>query len=130
MRLEIGDEYVSNLFFMAESNLQVGDTFLVQFVWRLPEGDIIRALFRAEVLSVIDAAEKYMVRLLELVAGSQESSTGEGREKEEFAKPYWALVVRLVGRRVTVAWEVADGRALTMRLATLTGEHDFFRRYN
>lgn len=128
--MEIGDEYVSNLFFMAESNLQVGDTFLVQFVWRLPEGDIIRALFRAEVLSVIDAAEKYMVRLLELVAGSQESSTGEGREKEEFAKPYWALVVRLVGRRVTVAWEVADGRALTMRLATLTGEHDFFRRYN
>ncbi|MCL4264578.1 MAG: hypothetical protein KJ069_15245 [Anaerolineae bacterium] len=117
-------------FFMAESNRQVGDTFLVQFVWRLPEGDIIRALFRAEVLSVIDAAEKYMVRLLELVAGSQESSTGEGREKEDFAKPYWALVVRLVGKRVTVAWEVADGRALTMRLATLTGEHDFFRRYN
>lgn len=104
--------------------------FLVQFVWRLPNGDIIRSLFRAEVLAVIDAAEKYMVRLRELVAGSQESSTGEGRDREQFAKPYWALVVRLVGRRVTVAWEVADGRALTMRLATLTGEHDFFRRYN
>lgn len=115
---------------MSESHLQAGNTFLVQFVWRLPDGDIMRALFRAEVLAVIDAAEKYMVRLLELVAGSQESSTGEGRDKEQFAKPYWALVVQLVGRRVTVAWEVADGRALTMRLATLTGEHDFFRRYN
>ncbi len=115
---------------MAETHLQVGDTFLVQFVWRLPDGDIIRSLFRAEVLAVIDAAEKYMVQLLELVAGSQESSTGEGRDKEQFAKPYWALVVRLVGRQVTVAWEVADSRALTMRLATLTGEHDFFHRYN
>lgn len=115
---------------MSETHLQIGDLFLVQFVWRLPDGDIIRALFRAEVLAVIDAAEKYMVRLLELVAGSQESNMGEGRDKEQFARPYWALVVQLVGRRVTVAWEVADGRALTMRLATLTGKHDFFRRYN
>ncbi|NJN54434.1 MAG: hypothetical protein HC804_06580, partial [Anaerolineae bacterium] len=66
----------------------------------------------------------------ELVAGSQESSSGEGRDKEQFAKPYWALIVRLIGKRVSVAWEAADGRALSMRLATLTGEHDFFTRYN
>lgn len=132
--VEIGDRRVkislSNLFFMPESHLQVGDTFLVQFAWRLPDGDVIRALFRAEILTIIEAAEKYMVRLTELVAGSQESRTGAGRDKEQYSKPYWALVVKLVGKRVSVAWEAADGRVLSMRLATLTGEHDFFSRYN
>lgn len=108
---------------------QVGDTFLLQFVWRLPDGDYMRTLFRAEVVAVIDVAEKYMVRLAELVAGSQESSAGVGREKAEFARAYWRLVVRLIGNRITVAWEAADGRALHMRLATLTGEHDFFTRF-
>ncbi len=114
---------------MVNLNYQVGDTFLLQFVWRLPDGDFVRALFQAEVLTSIDVAEKYMVRLNELVAGSQESPTGEGREKAQFTKEYWALVVRLVGSRITVAWEATDGRALQMRLATLTGEHDFFTRY-
>lgn len=112
------------------SKRQVGDIILVQFVWRLPEGDYMRALFKAEVLAVVDAAEKYMVRLTELVAGSQESHTGAGRDKAEYTKEYWALVVRLVGKRITVAWEAADGRIMQMRLATLTGEHDFFTRYS
>lgn len=114
---------------MADSKHTVGDVFLLQFVWRLPDGDIIRALFQVDVLATINVAEKYMVRLTKLVAGSQESATGEGRDKAQFNRPYWALVVRLVGNRITVAWEAADGRALHMRLATLTGEHDFFTRY-
>lgn len=108
---------------------QIGDTFLIQFVWTLPDGDFIRALFKAEVLDIIEAAEKYMVCLTELAVGSQETSEGHGRDKEEFNKPYWKLVVNCIGQRVTVAWEAADGRPLHMRLATLTGEHDFFSRY-
>lgn len=115
---------------MTDQTYAVGDTFLLQFVWRLPNDDYMRALYKAEVLAIIDVAEKYMVRLLELVAGSQETAVGEGREKEEFAREYWALAVGFIGNRVTVAWETADGRPLHMRLATLTGEHDFFRRYN
>jgi len=115
---------------MATPTYQIGDTFIIQFVWTIPDGDFIRTLFKAEVLDIIDAAEKYMVRLTELVAGSQENSQGHGRDKEEFNKPYWKLVVNLIGNRVTVAWEAADGRPLHMRLTTLTGEHDFFTRYN
>jgi hypothetical protein len=109
---------------------QIGDTFLIQLVWTLPDGDFIRTLFKAEVLDVIEAAEKYMVQLHELTVGSQETSRGHGRDKEEFNKPYWKLVVNLIGKRITIAWEAADGRPLHMRLATLTGEHDFFSRYN
>lgn len=109
---------------------QIGDTFILQFVWRLPNNDYIRTLFKVEILDIIDVAEKYMVRLSEIVAGSQESSTGEPRDKADFDKVYWSLVTQLIGQRVTIAWEAADGRALFMRLATLTGEHDFFTRYN
>lgn len=115
---------------MPETPHAIGDTFIIQFVWRLPNNDYMRTLFKAEVIDIIDVAEKYMVRLSELLAGSQESSTGEGLDKAAYDKPYWALVAQLVGRRVTVAWEAADGRALFMRLATLTGEHDFFTRHN
>jgi hypothetical protein len=39
------------------------------------------------------------------------------------------MVADLVGRKITVAYEVDDGRALYMRLATLTGEHNYFTRY-
>ena len=34
-----------------------------------------------------------------------------------------------VGRRITLAYEADDGRALYMRLETLTGEHNYFSRY-
>lgn len=115
---------------MEKAQYEVGDSCVLQFVWTLPDGDFIRTLFKAEVLDIIEAAEKYMVRLTELVAGSQENKEGHGRDQDEFNKPYWKLVVNLIGNRVTVAWEAADGRPLHMRLATLTGEHDFFTRYN
>ncbi|MCP4358784.1 MAG: hypothetical protein GY796_12260 [Chloroflexi bacterium] len=114
---------------MNQSTFQKGDICAIQFVWRLPDGDYMRAVFKAEVLAVIDVAEKYMVRLTELLVGSQESSAGEGRDKEEYDRNYWALVVDLIGNKLTVAWEAADDRPLHMRLATLTGEHDFFTRY-
>ena len=117
--------------------LKIGDSFHVQFVWQIPEseenvrGDIIRAVFNAEILAIIEEAEKYLVRLTEFVAGKQESADGQTiRPQPDLAFDYWQMVVALQQQRVTLAWEVADGRALQMRLTTLTGVHDFFRRYN
>jgi len=115
---------------MTQAKHNIGDFFIIQFVWTLPDGDFIRTLFKAEVLDIIPSADKYMVQLVELIAGSQEDKKGIGRDKPDFNKAYWRLVVELIGNRVTVAWEVEDGRPLHMRLATLTGEHDFFTRYN
>ncbi len=115
---------------MPEAKRTVGEWFAVQFVWKLPDGDYIRAVFRAEILDTIPAADKYLVRLVELLAGRQEDKDGVMRPKEEMTIPYWVLVRQIIGNQVTLAYEVEDGRALHMRLTTLIGEHDFFTRYN
>lgn len=110
--------------------LSPGDLFEVHFVWQLPEGgDYLRAIFQAEVLAIIDPAQRYLVRLKTLLAGRQESPDGVMRPRTGLTHAYWERVVALVGRKITLAWEAADGRPLHLRLATLTGEHDFFRRF-
>ncbi len=114
---------------MPSAHYQVGDYFPLQFAWHLPEGDYIRAVFRAHVLDMIPEADKYLVRLVKLEAGRQEDKNGALRPQEEFSNEYWSLVGDLVGRRLTIAYEADDSRALHMRLATLTGEHNFFTRY-
>jgi hypothetical protein len=48
----------------------------------------------------------------------------------DLTREYWALVGRLQGRRITIAFEAADGRPLHLRLETLTGEHNFFFRFD
>lgn len=113
-----------------EAHYDVGQTFQVQFIWRLPDSDFIRAIFAAEVLLQDDVADKYVVRLNEFVAGRQETAAGEMRQLDEVARDYWALVNGLVGCRISLAYEVDDGRPLWLRLDTLTGEHNFFRRLN
>ena len=113
---------------MPTANYQKGDSFPVQFVWKLPDGDYVRAVFTAVVLDIVPLADKYIVRLQELVGGRQESSTGEMRPVEELTRAYWQMVGRLQGRRVTIAFESDTGQSLYMRLETLTGEHDFFFR--
>jgi hypothetical protein len=114
---------------MPESHFDVGESFPVQFAWKLPNGDFLRAVFEAEVLDLVPAADKYMIRLQKLVAGRQDDSKGVTRPQEEFSKAYWAMVGKLIGNKVSVAYEVDDGRALHMRFETLTGEHNFFTRY-
>lgn len=109
---------------------QKGDSFSLQFVWQLPEGDYIRAIFTADVLAIDTAADKYTVRLRELTAGRQETATGQARPQTELTQTYWRLVGRLQGRRLIIAFEAADGRPLHLRLATLTGDHNFFFRFN
>lgn len=114
---------------MPTANYDIGQTFPLQFAWRLPEGDYLRAVFNAKVLDTVPQADKYVVTLTELVAGRQEDPTGELRPTEAFSRVYWGLVGELLGRKITVAYEADDGRALHMRLETLTGEHNYFSRY-
>ncbi len=114
---------------MPTAHYEVGDSFPLQFAWRLPEGDYIRAVFQAEVLDLVPEADKYVVRLNKLVAGRQENEDGELKPQETFSSEYWAMVESLVGRKITISYEADDSKAIHMRLATLTGEHNFFSRY-
>jgi hypothetical protein len=114
---------------MPTAHYQVGDSFALQFAWNLPDGDYIRAVFDAEVLDLVPDADKYLVRLNKLIAGRQENSKGEVKVRETFSSEYWLMVDDLVGRKITIAYEADDSRAIHMRLATLTGEHNFFTRY-
>jgi hypothetical protein len=109
--------------------LKPEDRFTVQFVWQLKEGNFVRAFFQARVLETHSEAEKYLVVLDELLAGQEEGSKGKILPKEEMSLQYWAMVVRLIGRKVLLAAEVADGRPVRLRLATLMGLHNFFYRY-
>jgi hypothetical protein len=113
---------------MPVANYEPGATFSLQFVWQLPDGDFIRAVFDAEVLALDASLDRYLLRLSVLKAGRQESAKGEMRPREAFSRDYWALVGRLVGKRVYLAYEVDDGRPIRLRLDTLTLEHSFFTR--
>lgn len=115
---------------MPDANYQVGENFQVQFVWRIPNGDFLRAIFRAEVLLLDDISDKYVVRLEEFVSGRQEAPDGSMRSLEDVDRDYWALVNQLEDRKISLAFEADDGRPLWLRLETLTGEHNFFRRLN
>ncbi len=115
---------------MTEATYKVNDKFRLHFVWRIPNQDFLRAIFEAEVLKRDSVSDKYVVLLTEFIAGKQESSGGEMRPPEQVDRQYWALVSELAGRRISIAYEADDGRPLWLRLETLTGEHDFFRRLN
>jgi hypothetical protein len=114
---------------MTDSNYAIGESFPVQFAWKLPDGDYLRVVFQATVIDLVPGSDKYVVRLSQLLAGRQETEDGRMRPKEELSKIYWEMVGKLTGRKITVAYEADDGRALHLRLATLTGEHNFFRRF-
>lgn len=115
---------------MPKANYDVGQSFRVQFVWRLPDGDFLRAFFDCEVMHQDSVSDKYVLRLNEFSAGRQESSSGVMRAFPEVNKQYWAKVVDLEGNKISLAFEADDGRPLWLRLETLTGEHNFFRRLN
>ncbi len=114
---------------MPEAHYQPGQSFPVQFAWRLPNEEYLRAVFQADVLELVPAADKYVARLSLLLAGREETADGQAKPPESLSRDYWALVGKLIGRTITLAYEADDGRALYLRLATLTGEHNFFTRY-
>ena len=115
---------------MLDAKYEVGQAFNVQFVWRIQNGDFLRAIFKSEVLTLDSVSGKYVVLLTEFLAGRQEDADGEMRSVEEVTKEYWAMVSGLTGRRISLAYEADDGRPLWLRLETLTGEHNFFSRLN
>lgn len=113
---------------MPVASYETGDSFSVQFVWQLPHGDFVRAIFDAEVLAIDSHLDRYLLKLEELAAGRQEDSRGNTRPRDEFSDEYWRMVGALIGKRVYLAYEVDDGRPIRLRLDTLTQEHSFFRR--
>lgn len=113
---------------MPEATYAPGDTFAVQFVWQLPDGDFIRAIFESRVEALDEQLDRYLLRLTGLRAGRQENERGEPRAKEEFSTEYWRMVGSLIDKRVYLAYEVQDGRPIRLRLDTLTQEHSFFTR--
>jgi hypothetical protein len=113
---------------MPEAHFDVGEHFPLQLVWRLPSGDFIRVIISAEVLAHDTSLDRYLLRLVELIAGRQEGPDGQPRLRSELAAEYWAMVGRILGKKVHLAYEIDDGRPIYLRLATLTGEHTLFTR--
>lgn len=115
---------------MTDAPHDIGQVIKIQFVWRIIDGDLLRAIFDAEVQKIDQPSEKYVLRLGNWLAGRQESPDGVMRSLEEVSRENWALVARLPGQRISLSFEASDGRPLWLRYETLTGEHNFFRRLN
>lgn len=114
---------------MPEAHFQTGESFNLQFAWRLPEGDYLRAIFQADVLDLVAGADKYVVRLSRFLAGREDDVDGKVKPLDALEGEYWDMVRALAGRTITIAFEADDGHPIYLRLATLTGEHNFFTRY-
>jgi len=114
---------------MPEAHYEPGQSFPLQFAWRMPDGEYLRAIFQADVLELVPGADKYIVRLAEFLAGREDDSEGNVKPLDALEGEYWEMVRRLNGRTITIAYEADDGKPLYMRLATLTGEHNFFTRH-
>lgn len=121
---------LSLYFFLPEATHSIGETIPVQFVWQLPDGDFLRAIFEAEILDLDERMQRYLLRLRKLTAGRQETPTGDMRPAEELSRDDWANAGALAGCRLWLAYEAADGRPLRLRPETLTGEHRFFHRFD
>ena len=114
---------------MPVANHQPGESFVVQFAWRLPDGEYLRAMFQADIVDLVPGADKYVVRLSRFLAGREDDVEGQVKPLESLEGAYWGQVRGLEGRRITISYEADDARPLYLRLATLTGEHNFFSRY-
>ncbi len=115
---------------MKDAPHETGQLIIVQFVWRITDGDLLRAIFDAEVQKIDQRSEKFVVQLDNWLAGRQESPDGVMRPLEDVSRENWALVARLPGQRISLSFEASGGRPLWLRYETLTGEHNFFRRLN
>ena len=114
---------------MPEAHYEPGQSFNLQFAWRLPAGDYLRAVFQADVLELVPGADKYVIRLGRLLAGREDDAEGQVKPLDALEGEYWEMVQGLTGRTITIAYEADDSHPIYLRLATLTGEHNFFTRY-
>lgn len=107
---------------------KVGDKFPVQFVWQLPSGDFVRAIFDGVVVGLDREWDRYVLRLERLMAGLQENPAGKPRQQSDYTNEYWSKVGGIIGSTIYLAYEADDGRPIRLRLTTLTGEHTYFSR--
>lgn len=114
---------------MPQANRSIGETIRLHFVWKIPNGHFVRALFDANILDIDLELDRYLVKLTKLVAKREETETGAGLSEENHTADYWQLVYNLTGRMAHIAFEADDGRPLFLRLPTLTLDHKFFTRY-
>ena len=112
-----------------EKKFEVGDQYRVQFVWKLPNYDFMRVFFEVSILEIDLFEERFVVRLESMVGGRQEAPDGSMRSEDEMAKPLWGRVVGFIGRKVRLPFESAEGHPLHLKYPTLTGEHNFFTRF-
>ncbi len=112
-----------------ENKLAVGDSYQVQFVWKLPNYDFVRAFFQVTVDEIDHFEERYVVTLDALLGGRQEAADGSLRPEAEMTKPLWGQIVGFIGRKVRLPYESAEHQPLHLKYPTLTGEHNFFSRY-
>src|SRR5210317_2149262 len=101
---------------MPKNQYHVGELFRTQFIWRIPSRDFLRAIFDVKVVLIDDLSDKYIVSLVKFVAGREETSGGEILPAERSSKEYWALVNGLTGKKISLAFEVDDGRPLWLKL--------------
>ena len=99
---------------------QPGDIFFVDMGWKLPDGHRLQVTFEAQVEAVELEKNRMRCRLLE-IQGAQ------GSQPEILIDPYYfGQVMGLVGKRAMIPLDALEGMVLPLRLATLTGEHDYF----
>ena len=111
---------------MPQADHKIGESFRIHFVWKIPNEHYLRALFNAKVLDIDLEADRYLIKLSELIAKREENEVGDGLPEEAHSADYWQLVYNLTGRMAHVAFEADDERPLFLRLPTLTLEHKFF----
>ncbi len=112
-----------------ENKLAIGDNYQVQFVWKLPNYDYLRAFFSVTIDEIDIYEERYVVTLDALLGGRQEAADGSIRAVDEMSKPLWANIVGFIGRKVRLPYESADKQPMHLKYPTLTGEHNFFSRF-
>lgn len=113
---------------MADDLRVIGEKFPVQFVWQLPDGDYLRAIFNGEVIGLDKEWDRYVLRLERLMGGLQEDPAGTPRDQSDYTHQYWAKIGSILGSTIHLAYEADDGRPIRLRLTTLTGEHNYFSR--
>lgn len=114
---------------MIKPTHQIGHHFPIQFVWELPNGDFLRAIFETTVIDHHHDTARYLLTLDKFAAGRQEAPNGQMRPREAIDPHHWQLVHNLVGRKIDLAYETDDNRPIRLKLNTLTLEHKFFTRY-
>jgi hypothetical protein len=99
---------------------QPDDTFPVHMGWTLPDGTRLRVTFKVQVEALELDKNRMRCRLLQI------QSAAGNRPESEVDPEYFERVMGLIGKRAMIPLDARQGIVLPLRLATLTGEHNYF----